>query len=152
MVGFVGQADPRQQAARLFQRLGTRGAEHLDRRLDDIFQRSHMGEQVEALEHHADVPALTGDVALRIAYQAAVAAFAIAHGAAVDTNASALDIFEQVDAADKGGLARAGGADQHHHFAPPHLQRDALENLQLAERLLNIQSLNDQLFTLVRHG
>ena len=152
MAGLVRQADARQQAPSLFQRLGTRYAEHLDRRFDNVFQCGHVREQVEALEHHADVAALAGDVALRIAHQAAIGAFAIAHGTAVDANAPALDVFQQVDAADKGGLAGAGGADQHHYFAAPHLQGDALEDLQLAERLLDILCVNDQLFTLVRHG
>ncbi len=49
-------------------------------------------------------------------------------------------------------LPELGGADQHHYFAAPHLQGDALEDLQLAERLLDILCVNDQLFTLVRHG
>lgn len=128
------------------------GAEHLDWRFDDVFQRGHVREQVETLEHHADVATLAGDVALRIAHQAAVAALAIAHGTAVDADAPALDVFEQVDAADKGGLARARGADQHHHFTAPYLQGDALEDLQRAERLVDIQRLDDQFFTLVRHG
>ena len=124
----------------------------MDRRLDDVFQRSHVREQVEALEHHADVAALAGDVALGITHQAAVAAFAVAHGTAVDADAPALDVFQQVDTADESGLARARGADQHHHFAAAHLQGDALEDLQVAERLVQVLGVDDQFVTFVRHG
>ncbi|MNG29077.1 hypothetical protein D3C84_1144460 [compost metagenome] len=64
-----------------------------------------MGEQIEALKDHADVPTLASDVALGVAHQTAVGALAVPHGATVDANATTLNIFQQIDATNDGGLA-----------------------------------------------
>ena len=64
-VALVGEPDPREQpsAAR---RLRLRQSAHADRRLDDVLERGHVREEVEALEDEADLLALAGDVLLRV--------------------------------------------------------------------------------------
>ncbi len=52
---LVFQADHGQQFFGAFAGFGLAQAEHLDRRFHDVLQGVHMGEQVEALEHHADL-------------------------------------------------------------------------------------------------
>ena len=85
--------------------LGT--AAHVDRRLDDVLERGHVREEVEALEDHPDLLALPRDVALLVLDQLA-AHLAVADEVAVHEDPAALDLLEVVDAADEGGLAGAG--------------------------------------------
>ena len=70
-----------------------------------VVQRAQVREQVEALEHHADLGAHLGQ---RLAAH---------HLLAVDAHLAALVVLEQVDAADQRRLARARRADHHDHLA-----------------------------------
>src|SRR5581483_10712872 len=115
----------------------------LDRSFDDVAERGQMREQVEALEHHANLAALARDVALGVLDELAVA-LAIADQMAVHQDATLLDLLQMVDAADEGGLAGARRADDHHHLALFHLQRDVLENLVLAEPFADAGRLDNE--------
>jgi hypothetical protein len=54
---------------------------------------------------------------------------------AVEEDVAVVDVDEQVDAAQQGGLARAGGADQRDRLVLGDLQVDALQHLAIAEGL-----------------
>ncbi len=103
----------------------------------DVFQGGEVGKQIELLEGHAGERALAGDLALRQAL-AATAFLAIADGLAGQPDAAALELFQQVDAAQQGGLARAAGADQGDHVAAIQGQVDALEHLHGAKALVQV--------------
>ena len=64
-VGLLRKPDLVQQVAGPLHRLVLLDALHVDRRLDDVLQRRAVREEVEVLEHHADVAALLGGVAGR---------------------------------------------------------------------------------------
>ena len=97
----------------------------------DVLQRGQVREQVELLERHAGHCAVLGDHPLRVAY-ALAANIAVTNGLAIQGDLPALELFQQVHAAQQGGLARAAGADQRHHIAALHGQVDALEHFHLA--------------------
>src|SRR5687767_6888189 len=90
-----------------------------------------MWEQIEMLEHHAD---LTPDLvdALEVAGQFD----------AVDDDAAALMLLEPVDAADHGRLARAGGAADDDPLAAHHLEVDVLEDVKIAKPLVHIDDVD----------
>ncbi|MCY1551552.1 hypothetical protein D9M68_878900 [compost metagenome] len=83
-----------------------------------------MGEQVEVLEDEADVLAQLADQPLLVLQRLAGVDLDLA-----DLDQAAAGFFQQVEAAQQGGLARAAGADDGHHFARRHGQVDALEHL-----------------------
>src|SRR3546814_12621176 len=57
MVQLLAEADHVEQIARTLLGLRLRQLQHGDRRLHAVLQRGHMGEEVEVLEHHADLAA-----------------------------------------------------------------------------------------------
>ena len=120
----------------------------MDRRLDDVLQRRAVREQVEVLEHHADVAALLGGVTGRHLVQL-VAPLAVADQIAVDIQPARIDLLEMVDAAQERRLARARRADHAQHLALADLQRDALEHLQGAEALADLLGLHHRLSCVV---
>ena len=80
-----------------------------------------MREQVELLERHAGHGTVLGNHTLGVTH-ALASDFAVADGLAIQGDLPALEFFQQVDAAQQGGLARAAGADQGHHVAALHGQ------------------------------
>ena len=77
-----------------------------------------MREELEVLEHHADVAAELGQVGL-----------GVAHVDAVDENLALLEGLKRIDRLDERGLARARRAADHHHFALFHGGAAVLQNL-----------------------
>ena len=63
------------------------------------------------------------------------AADLVAHQGPVDGDEAAVDFFQVVDGAQQGGLAGAGGPDDHGHAARLHRQRDSFEDFGGAEGL-----------------
>ena len=93
-----------------------------------------MREQVEALEDHADVRALTADVpGLHLVEN--VALLTIAHQLAGDPEPAGVDLLQVVDAAQQRRLATTRRAEQHVGLLWHDLQVDALEHVELAESL-----------------
>ncbi|MCY1418361.1 hypothetical protein D9M71_339180 [compost metagenome] len=122
-VFLARQANLGQQASAQFD--GLLAGRLLDdhRALDHVIQGSAVREQVEVLEHE---PGLLAQAANRtlLAAQRAVG---------IDADVTDLDLpgiggFQQVEAAQEGGLARAAGADDGHHFAGLHGQVDTVEH------------------------
>ena len=99
-----------------------------------------MGEEIEALENHTDFGALSSALPVRQSMQldAAVRALDLPHADefAVDPHPAGIDGLQLVDAAQQGRLTRAGGTHEHRDRARLDPQIDALENVQLAEELV----------------
>ena len=103
-----------------------------------------MGEEVEALEDHADVAALPGDLLVVQAVQLA-AAVGITHEFAVDPDPAAVDRLQLVDAAQEGRLARTRGSEEADHLTLVDVHVDALEHLIGAEGLGDIHRVDQGL-------
>ena len=142
-VGASAESDPLQQLPGLFGGLLAIYALYLGRALDDVAERGHVRKEVEPLEDHADLGALAGDLAFPEFVQR-VAGRPVTDELAVDVQAARVNLFEVVDAPQKGRLAGPGRADQAHHLALGHLQGDALEHLDPAKGLVDVDSLYEQ--------
>ena len=84
-----------------------------------------MREQVEVLEHHADLRTLPRDLALAQLVDL-VARLAVAHELAVDPQSSGVDLLEVVDAPQEGGLPGPRRADDDHDLARLHFEGEHL--------------------------
>ncbi len=97
--GFFGEADLGEQRKTLRTRFGDRLAQHVDRCFDDIAKRGEMGEQVEGLEHHADLGTNGFDTAIGVDDQLAIDLIAI-NWLAIEMDGSVVDRLEMIDAAE----------------------------------------------------
>ncbi len=138
------QPDPLEQRPAHRRRLGRGHATHPDGRLDDVFERRHVREEVEALEDHSDLLALAGDVLLAILDEPAIDLL-VADQVAVHANPPAVDLLEVVDASQERRLAGARRTDHADHFTATDRQRGASEHVQAPESLLHIDCLHDDL-------
>ncbi len=127
LVGMLAQAHAAQQLQGLFVRLGARRAVDAARRERHVVEHAHVAEQVELLEHHADLAALLLQDAL-----------VVGDFHAADGDAAAVVRLQPVDGAQQRGLARAGGADDHGDLARVEHGGDILEHLVRAERLADV--------------
>ena len=91
-----------------------------------------MGEQVEALEHHADAAALARGGGGLVGDEIAVAYFA-GHVDAVEQDVAVGGDLDAVDAAEQRGFAGAAGADDHDDLALGHREVDAIDHGDFAE-------------------
>ncbi|CAD5377913.1 hypothetical protein OF001_U250010 [Pseudomonas sp. OF001] len=137
-VALGGDADLGQQRLGALGGLGPGQAEHAARRLDHVVEDGHVRPQVEVLEHETqlaaqavDLPGVGGD-------QVAFAGGLQPQLLAGDVDLALAGVFQQVDAAQEGRLAGAGGAEDGDHVAVAGGQRDALEHLQLAVALVQV--------------
>ena len=94
----------------------------------------HVVEEVEALEHHADGLAQAVDVDV-LGGQVL----------AVEPHVAGVGGLEQVNAAQQGGLAGAGGADDGDDLARHDLEVHAAQDVVCAKGLLNALDANDRL-------
>ena len=118
---LLGNFHPAQIVHRQRFRLGPRRLAHPDRRQHAVLQHGQMREQVERLEHHAD---FAPDRVERVQI--------VGQFGAVHHDAAFLVALQPVDAADHGGLARAGGSAHHHPLARPHRQRHVAQHMHAA--------------------
>ena len=79
-----------------------------------VVEHAHVGVERVVLEHHGDV---------------AVARRHVVDDVAADPDLPGGNLFQPGDHAQRGGLAAAGGADQHHEFAIGNFQVDAFHRL-----------------------
>ncbi len=110
-----------------------------------------MREEIEALEDHPDLLALLRDVLLAILDQLP-ADLAVTDEMAVHEDPAALDLLQVVHAANEGGLAGAGGPDDDDDLLPLDRHRDALEDVEPAEPLLDVRGLDHDLVRRERHA
>ncbi len=106
-IGFrlIREADAPEQGASLFIRLLLAHQLELDRGQGDVFVDGHMREEVELLEDHAHLLAQLVRIAFRIRQERILKP---------DLTLSRL--LQEVEAAQKGALAAAAGADDHDLF------------------------------------
>ena len=109
----------------LFQQLG--GQHH-------VFQHGILGEQVEGLEHQAKMEPVLPDLAVA----EPLVVLPVEKGLAVHPDGAALGGFQEIQAAQQGGLAAAGGADDGKHLALFHGKGDVLQDGGAAEAFLNV--------------
>ena len=126
-VRLVRQTDTRKQLERTLVRLFIGHDLELDRCQLDILAHGQVREQVELLEHHAhtaahqiDVRVLGGNVL------------------SLEDNLAAGRLLEQVQAAQKGRLARAGRADDYDLLALLDMLVDTLEHLMVAKGFVQV--------------
>ncbi len=114
---------------------------HVDHGHGDVAQRRDVWEQIEPLEHHADVAALAGGLA-QAHFVQDIAPLDVADQLAVDVQPPGVDLLEMVDAAQEGGLARTRRSDQAHHLAGLHAQGDTAQNVERTEALVDVLGIN----------
>ena len=132
-LGLVGQTHLFQQLHGLSLRLVLRHAVYLAGGQGDVLQHGEMGENIELLEHHADA----------LAVPAQVLGLGV-HFRPVQQDLSRAGRLQQVQAAEKGGFAAAGGADHGDHLAPVDLLVNAPEHLKGAEILFETHGLDQR--------
>lgn len=130
-LALVRQADPFQQCLGLGLGLAALALLHLERAEEDVVQHVHVGKQVIALEHHADLLAYLAPVGGRVQQLAAGKA-----------QVTALGAFQAVEAAQQGALAAAAGAEDDDHLARRHAQVDVAQHLLRAEELVETLELD----------
>ena len=92
-----------------------------------VFQRGVLGKEVEVLEHEAEVEALFPHLALPLGGGVG----GVPHGLAVHPDDAGVGPLEEVEAAQKGRLARAGGADDGQRLALLEGEGDVFQHLRL---------------------
>src|SRR3954447_21011096 len=125
-VGLRSDADPAEQLAGAALGLGLRLLADLDRAERHVLEHRLVREEVEALEHHADVAAQPGQLLALLGQQLPV-----------DGDLAGVDPLEPVDRAAQRRLARPGRADDDDHLAAVDEQVDVLEDVELAEPLVH---------------
>ncbi len=126
---LVGQANLAQQLDGGGLRLGAATAQYAQRRDGEVLQHRQVRKQVVLLEDKAH--ALAQRNALGLAAQ-------LAHRDAANGDRALLRLQQAGDAAQDGGLARAGRTDDGHRLPAPHFQIDALEHRVAAEGKVHI--------------
>ena len=125
-VGFVCEADARQELLCRLLGLFLCDMAHLHRREHDVLEHRHVREEVEALEHHADFLADVVDIRLAIQQDA------------VDGHRAFRRHFEEVDAPQQRTLARARRADDDDDFLLLDMEVDALQDVGVAIRFVQV--------------
>ena len=122
-----------EQLHRALLRLGLGQAQHLDRADRHVLQDAHVREQVEALEHHAELGAHGGELPPLLG-----------KGLALDEDLAGIDRLEAVDGAAERRFAGARGADHHDDLALSNGKAHVLEHMELSEVLVHMAELDDR--------
>ena len=110
----------------------------MNRRLDDVLQNVHVGPEIEALKHHRQAGADPLHLPRIFGLEPAVLVGFEGDGLAADRDPSRVRRLQEIYTAQKSALARSAGAEHGDHVALVSRDRDALENFQTAERLVDI--------------
>ncbi|MNH23385.1 hypothetical protein D3C79_832790 [compost metagenome] len=117
-VGMVAHAHALEQLLGTLLRFGLAQAFDFARGEADVFQDSHVGEQVEALKNHPHLAAQSREIG----------GF-IDHLHAVYDDSALLMSLKPVQQAQEGGFSRAGCAEDGHHFSWFELNAHTFENI-----------------------
>ena len=101
-----------------------------DRAQRQVLQHGLVGEQVEQLEHEADVGQILGGVLGEV------------HQLIVDVQLAAVGDLQAVQAADEGGFAGAGGTDDADDFPFMDVQRHVVHGLYVSEMFAQMNGFN----------
>jgi hypothetical protein len=107
-------------------------SEYFSLRNGNVFQCSHMWEQVELLKHHADLGACFVNVAINMRE------FTAEHN-----NASTGWLFQHVDATQQRALARTRWSDDAHHFTALNVKINSAQHMVAAEGLVQAGDVDD---------
>ncbi|EMF03274.1 hypothetical protein F518_22560 [Serratia marcescens VGH107] len=107
------------------------------RRFDDVFQHRQVREQVEVLEHVADVDALPEN-GLFLQLVQPVALAAVTDVVAVDADKALVHALQVVDRPQQRRFARAGRAEDHGYGAWLQRQADVVQRLVFTEKLADV--------------
>jgi hypothetical protein len=138
---LVGQPQHIEQLQRTRLGLGSRYTEYPQCRLNDIAQHGHVGKQVEALEHHADMVPDLAQMAFRGLERTLAVRFVI--GQALQRSLAVLKGLECHQDAQHGRFARTGWADQRDLLALPDAKVEVVEHGQGNEVLGDIGKFAD---------
>jgi hypothetical protein len=120
-------------------------AEHRNRRLDAVLHRGHVREQVERLEHHADLRPDLADVIDIRRHQLAVPLH-MGERLALDPDHAVVDRLQRHQHAQHGGLARTGRSDDRDLLAALYLEVEPVENGQRAVAFRDVLEADHRLF------
>ena len=123
-VRLVEQVHPLEEGGGHLVGLGLAHQLSLHRGQGDVFTDGHVGEEVEVLEHHAHL--LADLVNLH---------FGVGDDRVFKGDGACGGGFQQVETAQEGGLARPGGADDHHFFSGADVLGDAVQHQVVPEGL-----------------
>ena len=135
-VRLVLQPDAPQQGQRCLVRLRLLHQAGAHRGEGDVPPDAHIGEQVEVLEHHAHLPPHRVDVGLGVCDDGAVKGDAARGGR-----------FQQVQAAEEGALAAAGGPDHDDLLSGSDVLRDIVEDQMIPEGFAQITNVDHSVST-----
>src|SRR5262249_30276914 len=76
---------------------------HVHWRLDHVFERGHVAEEVEALEDHPDLGSVPADLRVPL-FVELVADLPVADKLSVDPQTASVDLLQMVDTAEEGRL------------------------------------------------
>ena len=147
----VSQTHTRQQGARLLFGLGLVHVLDLDGSNDHILQNGLVGEQIEVLEHHAHLLPVHIDVHL-YPFSLGIDGVFLGDVHAVKENMTAGGHFQQVQTAQQGAFAGAGGADDHHHISLVDVHADIVQCLDGTMVIVFFQVLHLNQLISGRHG
>ncbi|MNP08724.1 hypothetical protein D3C76_1008040 [compost metagenome] len=145
MLELVAQANHLQQLGCPFARLGRLHAQHLDRGLDHVLQGTHVREQVETLEHHADLRPHFAYMALVGDELRAVAPGHVGERFAIDFDHALVDALKRHQYPQQRRLARAAGADDRHLFTGGDIEVEAVEHGEAAVAFGHVLEADDRL-------
>ena len=103
-----------------------------------IFQRSILGEEIEALEHQTQMQSVAALFAVSEGFAAATVKKHFFAFVGIYNDLTVSRCFQKVQTAQQSGLAAAGRADNRQGFAPLKGKADVLEHLDLAKALTQI--------------
>ena len=139
--GLFGQPHAIQQVQRTLLGLGFRCLFQFHRGQHHIAHDVQVVEQVEVLEHHTDV--LTHFIQVSLFVGQVVA---------VHDDLTSGDLFQPVQAAQKGGLTAAGGTEDDDDLTLINIGRDIFQHFQFAEVFLQMLNVNFNIVFIDAHG
>src|SRR5262249_3727654 len=142
LIGLVGEIDLSEQRETNLEGLGLCLTVRVKRSHHDVFEGGLVREQIETLEHHADLLAMADVLGLAAGHALAAAIRAVTHEFAVDPDLATVIGLKKAYAAQQRRLARTRGAEHHHDFGLLDAEADAVEHTKLAKGLLERNDLD----------
>ena len=139
--GLVGQTHAVQQVQGLLLGFTLRGLFQLHRGQRHVAHDVEVIEQVEVLEHHADILAHFVQIG-----------FLVGQVVAIHNDCAAGDFFQAVQAAQKSRLAAAGGAEDDNDLALIDIRRHIAQDLEVAEVFFQMLNVNFDILLIDAHG
>ena len=134
----IGEPDLREEFARVGENLILLHALDMAGRLDEVLDDGHVGKEVELLKNHACGHEDASYVRCTRIGRRGLAVFRPTEFFPADGNLPAINGFKFVDAAEQGGFAGAGGADDGEHLTAREAEVDAAQDAKRAKGFVNV--------------